>query len=178
MNVEECKVEMTEEFVVGTEKHFDMSILTSCQIRGQHIITNVPKPFMIEMNVFLFLNVNVLQGHGEDAYSYREKGKELQLPTIDAGWPIRLLGFYTGVIPSGMTKGDVFKFQTTILGLRPGTVRTLKLSFDECYHLVSSLATERNSILAQGLKPAPLIDDMILKLHSAFPDQNWIRFYQ
>lgn len=118
---EKTKIEIIEQLIIGVEQPLlDLHVRNPHHgFRGRHIITNVPAPCMINFLVMIFSNVNVLIGDWEDAYAYREKEPvELDLPTLDVDWPIRIIGSYTGIIPKGMEKGQPFDFKTTILGLK------------------------------------------------------------
>jgi hypothetical protein len=118
LKVERYSFTLLQAFVFGTPDDLNTTLQPACKMRPDRIVTNIPIPFMMEMDTLQVSNVNVLIGSGEDAWTYNPQAQNvvLQLPTVEPAFRVTLTGFYTGVYPSGYQNGNPFNFRTGLQG--------------------------------------------------------------
>jgi hypothetical protein len=118
LKVERYSFTLIQAFVFGTPDDLNTTLQPACKMRPDRIVTNIPIPFMMEMDTLQVSNVNVLIGSGEDAWTYNPQAQNvvLQLPTVEPAFRVTLTGFYTGVYPSGYQNGNPFNFRTGLQG--------------------------------------------------------------
>ena len=118
LKVERYSFTLIQAFAFGTPDDLNTTLQPACKMRPDRIVTNIPIPFMMEMDTLQVSNVNVLIGSGEDAWTYNPQAQNvvLQLPTVEPAFRVTLTGFYTGVYPSGYQNGNPFNFRTGLQG--------------------------------------------------------------
>ena len=118
LKVERYSFTLLQAFTFGQNDDLNTTLQPACKMRPDRIVTNIPIPFMMEMDTLQVSNVNVLIGSGEDAWTYNPQAQNvvLQLPTVEPAFRVTLTGFYTGVYPSGYQSGNPFNFRTGLQG--------------------------------------------------------------
>jgi hypothetical protein len=118
LKVERYSFTLIQAFVFGNPADLNTTLQPACKMRPDRIVTNIPIPFMMELDTLQVSNVNVLIGSGEDAWVYNPGAQNvvLQLPTVEPAFRVTLTGFYTGVYPSGYQSGNPFNFRTGLQG--------------------------------------------------------------
>ena len=118
LKVERYSFTLIQAFIFGTPGDLNTTLQPACKMRPDRIVTNIPIPFMMELDTLQVSNVNVLIGSGEDAWVYNPAAQNvvLQLPTVEPAFRETLTGFYTGVDPGGYTPGLPFNFRTGLQG--------------------------------------------------------------
>ena len=118
LKVERYSFTLLQAFTFGQNDDLNTTLQPACKMRPDRIVTNIPIPFMMEMDTLQVSNVNVLIGSGEDAYVYNPQAQNvvLQLPTVEPAFRVTLTGYYTGVYPTGYQSGNPFNFRTGLQG--------------------------------------------------------------
>ena len=118
LKVERYSFTLIQAFAFATADDLNTTLQPACKMRPDRIVTNIPIPFMMELDTLQVSNVNVLIGSGEDAWTYNPQAQNvvLQLPTVEPAFRVTLTGFYTGVYPSGYQNGNPFNFRTGLQG--------------------------------------------------------------
>lgn len=118
LKVERYSFTLIQSFVFGTPADLNTTLQPACKMRPDRIVTNIPIPFMMELDTLQVSNVNVLIGSGEDAWVYNPQAQNvvLQLPTVEPAFRVTLTGFYTGTYPAGYQAGNPFNFRTGLQG--------------------------------------------------------------
>ena len=118
LKVERYSFTLLQAFTFGTPDDLNTTLQPACKMRPDRIVTNIPIPFMMEMDTLQVSNVNVLIGSGEDAWTYNPQAQNvvLQLPTVEPAFRVTLTGFYTGVWPTGYGSGNPFNFRLGLQG--------------------------------------------------------------
>ena len=118
LKVERYSFTLIQAFTFGASDDLNTTLQPACKMRPDRIVTNIPIPFMMEMDTLQVSNVNVLIGSGEDAWTYNPQAQNvvLQLPTVEPAYRVTLTGFYTGVWPTGYGSGNPFNFRLGLQG--------------------------------------------------------------
>ena len=118
LKVERYSFTLLQAFTFGQNDDLNTTLQPACKMRPDRIVTNIPIPFMMEMDTLQVSNVNVLIGSGEDAWTYNPQAQNvvLQLPTVEPAFRVTLTGYYTGVYPTGYQSGNPFNFRTGLQG--------------------------------------------------------------
>jgi hypothetical protein len=118
LKVERYSFTLIQSFTFGSAADLNTTLQPACKMRPDRIVTNIPIPFMMELDTLQVSNVNVLIGSGEDAWVYNPQAQNvvLQLPTVEPAFRVTLTGFYTGVYPGGYQAGHPFNFRTGLQG--------------------------------------------------------------
>lgn len=119
VKVERYSFGLSQAIVIGTSVAIALSGNPSVDIRPQRIVTNVPGPNYVYLNLIQVANVVVTVGNGvEDANDYASGavGTMLDLPTLSTQTPARVTGNYFGFIPPAYVSGAASFFTTSFKG--------------------------------------------------------------
>jgi hypothetical protein len=106
--------------VTGKDRNDGIQSTPSVYLRPQRVTSNCPIVGFLYLDSIIAGNIECLVGiHAEDAFNYCAGAYDsvLDIPTISPGIPLKLRGFYTGLIPNAPYKeGEKFLFSISFKG--------------------------------------------------------------
>lgn len=112
-------VQGSENIVIGEPSTFRISATTDLRIKPQRLTSNALCGGMVYFRDIKCCNVSCLLGDGEeDAFNYEAHsvGQSMDFPEMLPANSTLFTCRYTGLIPSGYTKGDIFTFSVSLKG--------------------------------------------------------------
>ena len=82
LKVERYSFTLIQAFIFGTPADLNTTLQPACKMRPDRIVTNIPIPFMMELDTLQVSNVNVLIGSGEDAWVYNPAAQNVVLRAL------------------------------------------------------------------------------------------------
>lgn len=106
VKIERYVFALSQTITFGTASSLDdLSGQPDCTIRPQRFTTNAPQPMFATISDIKLANVSVSIGGGSmDAYQFNAngQGQMMDLPTLSPSQRARVIGAYTGLIPTGV----------------------------------------------------------------------------
>jgi hypothetical protein len=118
--VERYDFSLSQAITIGTALNpFTMTSQPATYFRPQRMVMNAPSPFFVFLTNIQVANVNITVGNGNvDAWAYSSEavGTSLDLPLLTPSNTARITGFYSGIIPAGISNALATFFVTTFTG--------------------------------------------------------------